>query len=221
MNSKAVGLLYFIAFLTFSCNNSGKGKNENKDSLNNNDSLKVKIYERNINDPVRDSILLTCTKHIVTYFKNRNYDSLIKFLDTKKGLLFSPYTFIDTSKYHTITSSDMYQWMDSKKQPKINWGVADASGDPISLTPNEYVKKYVNDVDFLKADSIVTNRFIGSGTMQNNILDIYPDCVFTESFYKGSKKNTENLDWRSLRLIFEKSDGQYYLIAVVHDEWTM
>lgn len=221
MKFKHIGVLIFISSLIFSCNNSSNGKKGNTDSLNNIDSLKVKTYERNRIDPIRDSVLLSYTKEIIADFKNKKYDSLIKFMDPNKGIRFSPYTFVDTLKDQILLPATILDWKDKKNQPLIIWGIADASGEAINLTLDDYVKKYVYDVDFLKADSIVANRFIGAGTMQNNIFDIYPDAVFTESYFKGKNKNTENLDWRSLRLIFEKTNEKYFLIGIVHDEWTI
>ncbi len=29
------------------------------------------------------------------------------------------------------------------------------------------------------------------------------------------------MDWCSLRLVFEKWGAQYYLVGVVHDQWTI
>lgn len=28
-------------------------------------------------------------------------------------------------------------------------------------------------------------------------------------------------DWRALRLVFELVDGRYYLVGIIHDEWTI
>jgi len=29
------------------------------------------------------------------------------------------------------------------------------------------------------------------------------------------------MDWRSLKLVFKEKDGNWYLVGVVHDEWTI
>jgi hypothetical protein len=29
------------------------------------------------------------------------------------------------------------------------------------------------------------------------------------------------MDWRSLRLVFEEQGGSWYLVGIVHDQWTI
>jgi hypothetical protein len=54
----------------------------------------------------------------------------------------------------------------------------------------------------------------------NNLKAIYPKGDFTENYIKGSEANAE-MDWKSLRLVFEELHGKYFLVAVVNDQWTI
>ena len=103
----------------------------------------------------------------------------------------------------------------------IQWGENDASGDPIKMTLDQFIKQYVYDADYLKADSLKVNQFIGGGNTRNNLLTIYPDCHFTESYFKGFDKKYEGMDWSSLRLVFKRSGDKYFLVAIVHDQWSI
>jgi (p)ppGpp synthase/HD superfamily hydrolase len=29
------------------------------------------------------------------------------------------------------------------------------------------------------------------------------------------------MDWRSLRLVFEKKDDIWYIVGIIHDQWTI
>lgn len=210
-----------LAFTLFACKNSGKGKKTDADSLLTTDSLNSGMNERDKVDPVRDSILLAMTKNIMTDLKNRNLDSLVAMVDPQRGIRFSPHAFVDTSKDQVIHPSTLLNWKDKKKQTLIQWGENDATGDPIRLTLDRYIKQYVYDADYLKADSLKVNQFIGGGNTRNNLLTIYPDCHFTESYFKGFDKKYEGMDWSSLRLVFKRSGDKYFLVAIVHDQWSI
>ena len=210
-----------LAFTLFACKNSGKGKKTDTDSLFTTDSLNNGMNERDKVDPVRDSILMVMTKKVMTDLKNRNLDSLAALADPQQGIRFSPHAFVDTSKDQVIHPSTLINWKDKKKQAVIQWGENDASGDPIKMTLDQFIKQYVYDADYLKADSLKVNQFIGGGNTRNNLLTIYPDCHFTESYFKGFDKKYEGMDWSSLRLVFKRSGDKYYLVAIVHDQWSI
>jgi hypothetical protein len=208
--------LSFIYISVLSCNNSGSKKNVTKDSTARVDSL-VNLPEAD--DPVRDSTLLALTKDILAAFKNKQYDSLSLFIHPDEGLLFSPYGYVDTANNVVVKAETMKTWVDKKKQVKIFWGWFDANEEEIRMTMNEYVKRFVYDVDFLKPDSIKVDELIAGEHVLNQLRDFFPGCHFVESHFNGFEEKQEGMDWRNLRLVFKKKDGTYYLVGVIHDEW--
>ena len=88
------------------------------------------------------------------------------------------------------------------------------------MTLDKYIDGYVYDVDFIKPGNLKVNQVIGAGTTANNLKQMYPTCDFTESHFSGFDKKYDGMDWRSLRLVFKLKDGKYYLVGVIHDEWT-
>lgn len=221
MRYKILFALAVVAFTVLACNNSGKSKKAEQDSLLNKDSVNNAALDRDKVDPVRDSILFSLTQKTMQYLKNRNYDSLAALADPLRGIRFSPHAFIDTTTDQVIMPATLSNWNDKKKQPVIHWGNNDASGDPINLTIDGFIKNHIYEVDFLKADSIKANRFMGGGNTLNNLLTVYNDCYFTESYFKGFDKKYEGMDWRSLRMVFKKSGDKYFLVAIVHDQWSI
>lgn len=169
----------------------------------------------------RDSALLSLTKDVLTVIKNKNYDSLALFIDPVNGVRFSPNAFVDTSSDKVFKAETFKKEATAKKQQKLTWGEYDGSGDPISLTIDEYFKKFVYDVDFLAPETRKVNEFIGGGNSQNNLLAVYDSCDFTESHFSGFDKKLDGMDWRSLRLVFKMKDGKYFLVGVIHDEWSI
>lgn len=213
--------LLFIALICLvvaSCNNKGTQKETQNDTLIKPDSL---VNPLQIDDPTRDSILLAMTSEVLTAFKNKHYDSLSLFVHPDEGVRFSPYAFIDTTADQVISAQVVKSWADPKNRVKILWGTTDPTDDPISLTIDGYVKRYVYDVDFVKPDSIRVNGFIGGGNTINNLAEIYKDCSFVESHFPGFQKKFNGMDWRSLRLVFKQKDDKFYLVGVVHDEWSI
>jgi hypothetical protein len=137
----------------------------------------------------------------------------------EKGVRFSPYSFINAESDVVLTPIVL------KNAPILSrtfvWGSYDGSGEPIDLPFGQYYEKFVYDQDFMNAPQIKYNEMIGSGNTVNNLKLVYPDAEFVEYHFPGFDKQYEGMDWESLRLVFEKKDGLYYLVGIVHDGWTI
>jgi len=166
-----------------------------------------------------DSVLLDLTKEILTAIKEKDYKKLTEYIHPEDGIRFSPYGFIDTANDVTATPSTFR--LNAYINKKRIWGYFDGSGDTIKMTSKEYFKRFVYDADFLNAEKTSLNQCLGGGNSQNNILVIYDGLPFTESYFSGFDEKFGGMDWRALRLVFKEYEGKYYLVAIVHDEWTI
>ncbi len=211
-------LFSFICLLALSCNNSGNKKDVTEDSIVHADSL---INSMDVDDPVRDSTLLALTENVLTAFKNKQYDSLSLFIHPEEGVLFSPYGYVDTAGNVVVKAETMKTWVDKKKQPKIMWGWYDGDEEEIRMTINEYVKRFVYDMDFLKPDSLKVDELIAGEHVLKMLRDFFPGCHFVESHFEGVDEKNDGMDYRNLRLVFKMKDGKYYLVGVIHDEWVI
>ena len=202
----------FMAFL-FSCKDktSKKGKEE---------TISTKGTAQTVASN-KDSVLLRLTIDILKEIKNKNYSAFANFIDPTSGIRFSPYGFIDTASHVVFSKEKFVEQITRAKQNKILWGEFDGSGDPINMTLNEYMQKFVYDVDFAKPEKQKVNDFIGGGNSLNNLLVVYKGCDFTESHFSGLEKKYEGMDWRSLRLVFKETSGKFWLVGIVHDQWTI
>jgi|GEM_PF-6614410 len=66
---------------------------------------------------------------------------------------------------------------------------------------------------------------INRGNVINNSFDIYPNAIIVEFFLPGegsmdTNEDWQSLDWRSLRLVFERFQDQWYITGITHDQWT-
>src|SRR5690606_20678810 len=139
------------------------------------------------------------------------------YIHPELGLHFSPYAHVNTNEI-VISKSAFSTTMNSSK--KILWGQYDGTGDPIELSLRDYFAKFVYDVDFLNAEKVNINTSSSSGNIINNISTAYPGAVYVENYFSGFNPDYQGMDWRALRLVFKKQGNQYFLIGIVHDQWT-
>jgi len=150
--------------------------------------------------------------------KNKDMDTLSA-MASESGVRFSPYSNINKTSdvvLEPIVLQNAYILSRT-----FVWGSYDGSGEPIDLPYGQYYDKFVYDKDFLNASQIKFNEIIGQGNTINNLKESYPDAEFVEYHFPGFDAQYEGMDWESLRLVFEKKDGNYYLIGIVHDGWTI
>lgn len=136
----------------------------------------------------------------------------------EKGCTFVPYTLIEEIEQN-FTSNPFESTLLNKDT--LVWGMQDGSGFPIQLDIVDYFKSYVYDVDYKnKATEIHINQSLTFSNTQNNILEYFPDAEYIEFYYHGTEKYY-GMDWSSLIFYIEKYNDIYYLVAVVHNQWTI
>lgn len=154
---------------------------------------------------------------VVKILKEQGFAALRPFIHADKGLLFSPYGYIQNDA-QVFNIDELLELPGSDKV--YSWGKYTGSGDPIELTFSEYYSKFIYDADFANARKIGNNVIIGRGNSLHNISDVFPESVFVEFHFTGFEEQFGGLDRVSLRLVFMQSDGAWYLTAIVHDSWT-
>ena len=180
-----------------------------------------KDSSQTIADPEDSVSLLKLTDDILTLIKLKNYLAIVKYIDPVLGLRFSPYGYVDTTEDVKFSKAAFKKRATSPDQGRIVWGEFDAIGTKIRMTLTEYMQKFVYDVDFAKPEKRSVNQFLGFGNSLNNLPEIYKGCHFTESYFSGFEKKYEGMDWRTLRLVFKERGNRFYLVGIVHDQWTI
>ncbi len=212
-------MLSLIAMSLIACKNRSKEKVEEQAKEVLPQMQTVQGPDSTVFKHTRDSVLFGMTAAILTAFQNKDYDSLASFIHPDEGLRFSPYCYVDSID-DRIVSANWIRKQAGAKQKRILWGYIDNTMEPIKETFDDYVKGFVLDKDFLHPEHLKVNEIIGRGNTISNIHEMYKGCDFTESHFEGIDKDAARMDWRSLRLVFKLKDGKYYLVGVVHDEWT-
>lgn len=168
-----------------------------------------------------DSTLLNLTKEILGVIKAGNYAELADYFHPVAGVRFSPYAYIDTTVDLDFTKKTFYKQFKTKSSSKLVWGYYDGSGDSISLSIRDYFRKFVYDVDFLKAEKTTLNESSSHGNTINNMAAVYEGLHYTESYFSGFDEKFGGMDWRALRLVYKEYNGKHYLVGIIHDEWTI
>jgi len=184
--------------------------------------LKVQKFQDSLLSVHRkDSTLLRLTQTILLTLKNKNYSAFANYIHPVSGIRFSPYGYIDTLRHIRLSRQKFITEAAKPDQDMMVWGEFDGTGDQIRMTLHNYMQRFVYDVDFAKPETRKVNEYIGSGNSLNNLDSVYKNCDFTESHFSGFEKKYEGHDWRTLRLVFKERNGRYFLVGVVHDEWTI
>jgi hypothetical protein len=141
------------------------------------------------------------------------------YVHPKKGVRFSPYAFVDRHADVVLTAAQVRTAL-GDRQERL-WGHFDGSGDEIRLTFDDYYKDFVYDRDFAAAERVGYNTTVRSGNTINNIPEMYPGAIVVEYHVPAADPIHADTRWASLRLVLERSGESWFVVGVVHDEWTM
>ena len=179
---------------------------------------KIEKKKKNINKSNPEPDLASTSLEVLELIKDKDFEELANHIHPDKGVRFSPYFFVDPANHQVLTSQEVEDL--SQNTALINWGTFDGTGDTINLDFSGYYDRFIFDHDYTSAHLIGNNTPVGVGNIMDNVSIEYPDGEFVEYHFTGFDQQYEGMDWRSLRLVFEESNGTLYLVAIVHGEWT-
>lgn len=163
--------------------------------------------------------VLATSLEVIELLKDKDMTNLAQYVHTSNGLRFTPYFYVNTQDDQVFTAQEV-SGLDQNTD-LFTWGEYDGRGDPISLTFNDYYTEFIYDEDFINPQYIGNNMALGSGNMIDNIDQAYPNGHFVEFHFEEIDPQYAGIDWRSLRLVFEQENGLWYLVGVVHGQWTV
>ena len=149
---------------------------------------------------------------VIAAVKAGDMMALARQIHPAKGVRLSPYATIDTATDVVMTAAQLDR---AFRDPRARvWGVDDGSGQPIRLPFRRYYRQFVYDREFAGAP-LTTYNDPGEGTRK--VWDAYPSAIVAAfAFPETGTRAAE-----SLRLVFERHHGAWYLAGIVHDGWTI
>ena len=182
--------------------------------------LNTTIEDLQLLNSTQSNSLLQEAIEVVELLKNQDAAGLDSRVSPTRGVRFSPYQFVNENTDIVFYPSNTVPVMFTNTMVYA-WGEYDGTGDTISGDFSFYYDRFVYDVDFFNPEMIGINTFLSSGSMINNIEDIYPNDQYVEFYFSGFDPQLFGIDWRSLTLVFEDDNGTWYLVGVIHGEWTI
>ena len=155
---------------------------------------------------------------VLAALRNKDFAALPAYVHPETCLRFSPYPHL-TPENLVFCPEQLPALAENGRT--FQWGRFDGTGNPIEMTPSEYAQEFIYDVDYTNAPVVGFNQAVSWGNSPNNISQIYPRAVFIEYHFPEIDPQYGGMDWRSLRLVFKEMDQVWYLVAVVHGEWTI
>jgi hypothetical protein len=155
---------------------------------------------------------------VINSLADKDMEMVANFVHPERGVRFSPYAFV-RDEHQVFLPQELPDLLVS--EVVYTWGNYDGTGEPIALEFEEYYEEFVYSADFADSEQIAVNERLGQGNAINNIGEFYPGSSFVEYHFSGFDEEYEGMDWESLRLVFVQKDGAWWLVGIVHDEWTI
>jgi hypothetical protein len=156
---------------------------------------------------------------VVRALADKDFDTVSEYVHPDLGVRFTPYTFVSVENDIVFAKGEIKNFLNDKNI--YHWGNYDGSGEDIALTPGQYYEKFIYPADFVNAPQVGYNKVLSFGNMQENQFEIYKGAIIVEYYFPGFDPRYEGMDWRSLRLVFQRSDGSWKLTGIINNQWTI
>lgn len=220
LNTKFKLLPLLMISILVSCNES---------SSNSVHDVVAEMEQETVNEAVIDSNSIEIESNIPTdpilfanmvagKIESKSFEDWSSFSNQK--IFFSPYAYVDTSSIVKISTDELDEVFASGN--KQVWGVQDGTGDPIKLTFDEYLDRFINDFSLMDTSEVsymLVKKPKTYGNEVHNIQELYPEAIFVE--VHKSADDDMGMNWRSLILVLQNDNGELKLLGIVHNEWTI
>ena len=170
-------------------------------------------------DPEDNFALLHAAGLACEAISRRDFTALASYVHPDRGVTFTPYSTVDFDTDLTFTADQIRAL--EQDQTTYVWGLEDGRGLPIQMTMAQYLDRYVWDADYTRAPELGIDQIITGGNALENLAEAYKGCRFVDFCYPSADPVNDGLDWSSLKLVFQAEGSRWYLVGVVHGEWTI
>lgn len=170
-------------------------------------------------DQQDDSLLLARSGQVLEAMKAADYGALAALVSPESGVTFTPYSTVNPEVDLRLTARQVAEL--GSDDTVYVWGLEDGSGEPIRLTGEDYFAQYVFNTDYTQAPRLSVDQVQASGNAMENVAESYPGARFVEYYFPGLDPEMEGYDWCSLKLVFRPEQNNWYLVGVIHGQWTI
>ena len=140
--------------------------------------------------------LLRAAARAAEALKAEDYETLGELVHPERGVTFTASSTVDPETDQNFTADEIRGLPEDPGQ--YLWGYEDGRGTPILLTMEEFVRQYIFSVDYTQAPE-----------------------VGVDLCYPERDPDLGGLDWCSLKLVFAPLEGQWWLVGLIHSQWTI
>lgn len=169
-------------------------------------------------DTMEDAPLLERAEQVLERLREADYSALSALVHPEKGVTLTPFSTVTPDCDRCLTAAQVSGLAEDEEV--YVWGVMAGSGAPIRATAAEYFDRFVYNEDYARAPEVGVDAVLLSGNALENVSDAYPDARFVDYAFPGLDPELEGFDWCSLKLVFEPWENDWYLVGLVHGEWT-
>jgi len=166
-----------------------------------------------------EEIIKGTADKLIDAIKDKDFETVSELAHPIKGVRFTPYTYVSLEDDMVFNKEDIKNFFNDEKV--YVWGIYDGIGDDISLTPGKYYERFIYSADFKNANEIGYNKVLSTGNMLENQFEVYDNPIIVEYYFPGFNPEYEGMDWKSLRLVFEQYEDNWYLVGIIHNQWTI
>lgn len=184
------------------------------------ESIEYEYTDEGIIKPeIAKKVIEDISNNVIKALDDKDMDTLSSFVHPIKGIRFTPYTYVSLDNDIVFSKDETKNFFEN--QNEYIWGVYDGKGDEIKLTPSDYFEKFVYSENFIDPEEIGYNTVLSSGNMLKNQFEVYENPIVVEYYFSGFNPEFQGIDWKSLRLVFEEYEGQWFLVGIIHNQWTI
>jgi len=196
------------------------GTNDYVEESKANSQEKYELTEEGIIKPeLAEEIIKKTADTVIHAISIKDSETIADFVHPIKGVRFTPYTYVSLKSDVVFNKDKIKNFF--KDESVYLWGYYDGTGDEIRLTPGDYYEKFIYSVDFINAKEIGYNEVLSNGNMLENQFEVYDNAIVAEYYFPGFNPEYAGMDWKSLRLVFEKYENDWKLVGIIHNQWTI
>ena len=163
--------------------------------------------------------LLRSAAGVAEALKFQDYEALARYVHPERGVTFSPYSTVDLGTDQNFTADQIRTLEDDAT--RYQWGYEDGRGEPIQMTISQFLEEFIFSVDYTQAPSVGVDEIVLTGNSLENLSSAYPDCRFVDLCYPSLDPAYGGLDWCSLKMVFAPTQSGWYLVGLIHSQWTI
>jgi len=186
----------------------------------NNNQREYEYTEEGLIKPeIAEEVIKEKSDQIIKALKEKDFATVAQYVHPEKGVRFTPYTYVSLENDQVFSGEEIKGFFTDETE--YLWGQYDGTGDDIRLTPEDYYAKFIYSKDFAAAEQVGYNEVLSFGNMLENQFEVYEEAIIVEYYFSGFEPQYEGMDWKSLRLVFQEQEGTWFLVGVIHNQWTI